>query len=166
MDLFFWLVPIHNMRSPMIPFTLTIPSSYLLGYYNYPSMTKNEKKSWKIGFLTSASISLPSTQNAYHGPKNNIQPSQDITHNALHPMTPHKWPTGYHSPSSMTKNDIKWLINKFFQHCINNLLSHTQMGIIGQQTLFRYPMHHPWPPPYPHDSSQLPYRPPQPLICD
>ena len=82
------LVSIHTMRSPMVPFTLTIPSSYLMGHYNYPFMTKNGTKSRKTDFLTSASISLPYTQTVYYGPKNNVQPSHDITHNAPHPHDP------------------------------------------------------------------------------
>jgi hypothetical protein len=54
------------------------------GHYNYPSMTKNGTRSRKTGFLISASISLPYTQNIYHGPKNIVQPSHDITHNVIH----------------------------------------------------------------------------------
>jgi hypothetical protein len=33
-------------------------------------------------------LSLPKTQNVYHGPKNNVKPSHDITYNALHPHNP------------------------------------------------------------------------------
>jgi hypothetical protein len=35
----------------MVPFTVTIPSSYLMGHYNYPSMTKNGKKKSKNKLL-------------------------------------------------------------------------------------------------------------------
>jgi hypothetical protein len=76
------------MRSPIVPFTLKIPSSYFMYHYNYPSLTKNGTESQKTGFLTSASISLDYTQNVYYEPKNNVQPSHDITHNALHPHDP------------------------------------------------------------------------------
>jgi hypothetical protein len=73
----------------------------------------HDQKSRKTSFLTS---SLPFTQNAYHG-KNKI--SDHLMTSPTMPstlMTPHKWPTDHHSHSSMTKNDKKWLMNKFFQH--------------------------------------------------
>jgi hypothetical protein len=71
-----------------------------------------EQKALKTGFLTSASISLSYTQ---YGPKINVQLSHDITPNVFHPHDPTQMT---HRPSqpSMTKNDRKWLINKFFQH--------------------------------------------------
>jgi hypothetical protein len=95
----------HTMRSPMIPFTLIIPSSYLMGHYTYPFMTKNGTKIRKTDFLTSASISLPYTQTVYHGPNNNVQPSYDITHNALHPHDPTQ---RTHRPSQLLIHDLKW----------------------------------------------------------
>ena len=93
------------MRSPMVAFTLTIPSSYLMGRYNYPSMTKKWNKNKKTGFLTSASISLPHTQNVYHGQKINVQPSHAITHNALNPHDPTQMT---HRPSQPLFHDQKW----------------------------------------------------------
>jgi hypothetical protein len=76
-----------------------------MGHYNFPFMTKKGTKSRKIDFWTSASISLPYTQTVYHGPKNNVQPSHDITHNALDPHDPTKMT---HRPSQPLIHDQKW----------------------------------------------------------
>jgi hypothetical protein len=73
-----------------VPFILIIPSSYLIHDQKW------EKKA-KKSFLD---LSLHSTQNAYYGPKNYVQPSNDITHYALHP----------HDPTHLTKGSSQPLI--------------------------------------------------------
>jgi hypothetical protein len=89
------------LRLPMVPFTLTIPSSYLMGHYNYPSMTKNRKKKPKHRFLD-LSLQKPSFHTKMHiMGKRNVQPSHEITHIALDPHNPTKmthrssWPLIY-----------------------------------------------------------------------
>jgi hypothetical protein len=69
----------------MVPFTLSIPSSYLMGHYNYLSMTKKWNKKPKKSFLDLSLYNPSLHTKCISRAKNNVQPSHDITHNALHP---------------------------------------------------------------------------------